>query len=167
VTYATGEVVKTSMALPNASKILTLIGPTAALDTGSAFEGMGAAREVTFACLAEPALFLGRLATAQLSNSLRLADMRGGSLASHWGTAAASVVLVLGGWFIVLLVENCRVPFDDPSTHLELTMIAVVVGLLWGYLIPHAAGIFGLFIEPVGKVPEVVGAWNELHAGVL
>ena len=45
----------------------------AALDTGSAFEGMGAAREVTFACLAEPAFFLGLLVLAKLSGSLQLA----------------------------------------------------------------------------------------------
>ena len=43
----------------------------AALDTGSAFEGMGAAREVTFACLAEPAFFLGLLVLAKLSGSLQ------------------------------------------------------------------------------------------------
>src|SRR6267378_8196790 len=52
----------------------------AALDTGSAFEGMGAAREVTFACLAEPAFFLGLLVLAKLSGSLQLADMLGSSL---------------------------------------------------------------------------------------
>src|SRR5271168_2245677 len=45
---------------------------SAALDTGSAFEGMGAAREVTFACLAEPAFFLGFVVLARLSGSLRL-----------------------------------------------------------------------------------------------
>src|SRR5262249_17287848 len=75
----------------------------AALDTGWAFEGMGAAREVTFSCLAEPALFLGLLVTARLTHTLQLADMLGGSLASQWGAAAASLVLVLGSWFIVLL----------------------------------------------------------------
>jgi hypothetical protein len=47
----------------------------AALDTGSAFEGMGAAREVTFACLAEPAMFLGLLALVKLSGSLELSGM--------------------------------------------------------------------------------------------
>ena len=68
---------------------------SAALDTGSPFEGMGAAREVTFACLAEPALFLGLLVLAKLSGSLQLAGMLGGSLASHWSTAGASLALVL------------------------------------------------------------------------
>src|SRR6266849_10125426 len=57
---------------------------TAALDTGSAFEGMGAAREVTFACLAEPAFFLGLLVLAKLTGSLQLAGMLGSSLVTHW-----------------------------------------------------------------------------------
>ena len=101
----------------------------AALDTGSAFEGMGAAREVTFACLAEPAFFLGLLVLAKITSSLQLATMLGNSLATHWLSAGASLALVLLSWFIVLLVENSRVPFDDPNTHLELTMIHEVMVL--------------------------------------
>ena len=101
----------------------------AALDTGSSFEGMGAAREVTFACLAEPAFFLGLLVLAKLSGSLQLATMLGASLAPHWLTAGASLALVLLSWFIVLLAENSRIPFDDPNTHLELTMVHEVMVL--------------------------------------
>jgi len=101
----------------------------AALDTGSAFEGMGAAREVTFACLAEPAFLLGLLVLAKLSGSLQLSGMFGSALAAHWQTAGASLALVLLSWFIVLLVENSRIPFDDPNTHLELTMIHEVMVL--------------------------------------
>jgi len=101
----------------------------AALDTGSSFEGMGAAREVTFACLAEPALLLGLLVLAKLSQSLHLDAMLGSSISAHWVTAGASLALVLLSWFIVLLVENCRIPFDDPNTHLELTMIHEVMVL--------------------------------------
>ena len=52
---------------------------SAALDTGSAFEGMGAAREVTFSCLAEPSLFFGFLVLAKLSSSLTLSTMLAGS----------------------------------------------------------------------------------------
>ena len=99
----------------------------AALDTGSAFEGMGAAREVTFACLAEPAFFLGLLVLAKVSGSLQLATMLGSSLGEHWLTVSASLALVLLSWFIVLLAENSRIPFDDPNTHLELTMIHEVM----------------------------------------
>jgi len=47
-----------------------------------------------------------------------------------WNTASAGpLVLVLAAWTIVFLVENCRIPFDDPNTHLELTMIHEVMVL--------------------------------------
>jgi formate hydrogenlyase subunit 4 len=115
---------------------------SAALDTGSPFEGMGAAREVTFACLAEPALFLGLLVLVKLSpdGSLRLAGILGDSLASSWGIAGASLALVLGSWFIVLLAENSRIPFDDPNTHLELTMVHEVM------VLDHSGPAFGLVL---------------------
>ena len=112
----------------------------AALDTGSPFEGMGAAREVTYACLAEPAFFLGLLVLAKLSGELNLASMLGTSLASHWGDEGASLALVLLSWFIVLLVENCRIPFDDPNTHLELTMIHEVM------VLDHSGPAFGMIL---------------------
>jgi formate hydrogenlyase subunit 4 len=101
----------------------------AALDTGSSFEGMGAAREVTFACLAEPAFFLGLLVLAKLSGSLNLASMFASSLSTRWTMAGDSLALILPSWFIVLLAENSRIPFDDPNTHLELTMIHEVMVL--------------------------------------
>ena len=113
---------------------------SAALDTGSPFEGMGAAREVTYACLAEPAFFLGLLVLAKLSGELNLASMLGTSLASHWGSEGASLVLVMLSWFIVLLVENCRIPFDDPNTHLELTMIHEVM------VLDHSGPAFGMIL---------------------
>ena len=113
----------------------------AALDTGSSFEGMGAAREVTFACLAEPALFFGLLVLAKLSGSLQLSQMLGGSMVVHWTTAGASLALVLLSWFIVLLVENCRVPFDDPATHLELTMIHEVM------VLDHSGPALGMILS--------------------
>src|SRR5207249_336384 len=57
------------------------------------------------------------------------ATMLGAGLQAHWTTAGASLALVLLAWFIVLLVENSRIPFDDPNTHLELTMIHEVMVL--------------------------------------
>lgn len=100
----------------------------AALDTGSAFEGMGAARELTFACLAEPALFFGLLALARIGKSLELSAVLAVS-GDAWRSATAALVLIVASWFIVLLAENSRVPFDDPNTHLELTMIHEVMVL--------------------------------------
>jgi formate hydrogenlyase subunit 4 len=98
----------------------------AALDTGSAFEGMGGAREATFSSLAEPALFFGLLVLGRLSRSLSLAAMLAGGWSQH---ATAALLLVVAALFIVLLAENSRIPFDDPNTHLELTMIHEVMVL--------------------------------------
>jgi formate hydrogenlyase subunit 4 len=125
---------------------------SAALDTGSPFEGMGAAREVTFACLAEPALFLGLLVLAKLSASLQLTGMLGGALAPHWITAGASLALVLLSWFIVLLAENSRIPFDDPNTHLELTMIHEVM------VLDHSGPAFGMILYGAALKLFVFGA---------
>jgi formate hydrogenlyase subunit 4 len=94
----------------------------AAMDTGSAFEGMGVAREVSYAVLAETALITALLTLCVQTGSVSLATM----LAPSAGAGAA---LLGGGLFGVLLAENCRVPFDDPSTHLELTMIHEVMVL--------------------------------------
>jgi len=94
----------------------------AALETGSAFEGMGAAREVSFAVLSEVSLITAILALSVQTGSVTLATM----LAPAAGTGA---ILLAAGLFAVLLAENCRVPFDDPNTHLELTMIHEVMVL--------------------------------------
>lgn len=94
----------------------------AALDTGSAFEGMGAAREVSYAILAEAAIITALLTFGVQTGSISLHTM----LAPAAGTGAA---LLAAGLFAVLLAENCRVPFDDPNTHLELTMIHEVMVL--------------------------------------
>ncbi|MFT3780787.1 MAG: NADH-quinone oxidoreductase subunit H [Nibricoccus sp.] len=88
----------------------------AALETGSAFEGMGTAREVSYAVLSEAALITAVLTLSVHTSSLTLATMLEPS-------AGAGAVLLGAGLFTVLLAENCRVPFDDPNTHLELTMI--------------------------------------------
>jgi formate hydrogenlyase subunit 4 len=125
---------------------------SAALDTGSPFEGMGAAREVSFACLAEPALFLGLLVLAKLSGSLQLSGMLGSSLSSHWPTAGASLALVLLSWFIILLAENSRIPFDDPNTHLELTMIHEVM------VLDHSGPAFGMILYGAALKLFVFGA---------
>jgi len=101
----------------------------AALDTGSPFEGMGAAREMTFASLAEPALFLCLLVLARATGTLSLTGMLGPALPGAWGHAGPALVLAAIGLFVVALAENSRIPVDDPNTHLELTMIHEVMVL--------------------------------------
>jgi formate hydrogenlyase subunit 4 len=89
----------------------------AALDTGSAFEGMGVAREVSYAVINEAALITALLTLSVQTGGVSLTTM----LAPP--AAGAGSALLAAGLFGVLLAENCRVPFDDPTTHLELTMV--------------------------------------------
>jgi formate hydrogenlyase subunit 4 len=101
----------------------------AALDTGSAFEGMGASREVQFAILAEIVLLMGLAVLAVGTRELSLTGIYG----KLWGTSASALgpaaLLVAFAFLIVLLTENARIPVDDPNTHLELTMIHEVMVL--------------------------------------
>jgi formate hydrogenlyase subunit 4 len=98
-----------------------------AMDVGSSFEGMGAAREASFSSFAEPALFL-LLGTASAATDLRsFADVIG-SLHHNASYSFIVVPLVLA-LFILLQTEAARVPVDDPLTHLELTMIHEVMVL--------------------------------------
>lgn len=124
----------------------------AALDTGSSFEGMGATREATFSCLAEPALFLGLLVLAKRAASLSLSGMLGGGLAGAWQGAPAALVLVVVSLFIVVLAENSRIPIDDPNTHLELTMIHEVM------VLDHSGPPLGLILYGSAIKLFVLGA---------
>jgi len=112
----------------------------AALDTGSSFEGMGAAREVTYSCLAEPAVFIALLTLSRLSGSLSLSGILTHSSTALWMTSGAALILLVAGLFIVILAENCRIPFDDPNTHLELTMIHEVL------VLDHSGPAFGMIM---------------------
>jgi formate hydrogenlyase subunit 4 len=124
----------------------------AALDTGSAFEGMGAAREVTFACFSEPALFFGFLVLIKLSGSFALSTMLHGPWQAPWTTAAAPLGLVAVGFFVILLAENCRIPVDDPNTHLELTMIHEVM------VLDHSGPLFGVILYAASIKLFVLGS---------
>ncbi|MBI4511037.1 MAG: NADH-quinone oxidoreductase subunit H [Deltaproteobacteria bacterium] len=124
----------------------------AALDTGSSFEGMGGAREATFSCLAEPALFFGLLVLARASGSTSLSGMLGPTVAATWSVAGASLAAVLVSWFVVLLAENSRIPFDDPNTHLELTMVHEVM------VLDHSGPPLGLILYGAAMKLLVFGA---------
>jgi len=111
------------------ARFFTVLG---ALDTGSAFEGMGASREVQFSALVEPVVFvvLGFLVmlTSGAPGTSRptidgLAGLLAGYPAGVWAHHSVSLLLAAIAFFAILLSECCRVPFDDPETHLELTMI--------------------------------------------
>ncbi|MCX6246105.1 MAG: NADH-quinone oxidoreductase subunit H [Bacteroidetes bacterium] len=98
----------------------------AAMDTGSSFEGMGASREALYSMFAEPAFFilLGSMAllTGQTSFQEIFATLHLGSPISY--ALAVLAAFVLG---MIMMIENSRMPIDDPKTHLELTMIHEVM----------------------------------------
>ncbi len=106
-----------------AARFATVMG---ALDTGSSFEGMGASRELLYGALAEPALFLALLVLVSDKGALSLSGLLGAATGQAL-RAPAALVLVVASLFVVLLAENARVPFDDPTTHLELTMVHEVM----------------------------------------
>ncbi len=101
----------------------------AALDAGSAFTGMGASREMAFSALVEPVLFLVFLSLARRTGELSLSPLLAGVTAGEWRSSGEVLTLLAAAVFCLLLVENARVPLDDPNTHLELTMIHEVMVL--------------------------------------
>lgn len=100
----------------------------AALDTGSAFEGMGASREALYGALVEPALMLTLGTLALLTGHTSFARIFADSTPGDLQTA---VVLLIAAYVLLKIVftESGRVPVDDPRTHLELTMIHEVMCL--------------------------------------
>jgi formate hydrogenlyase subunit 4 len=100
-----------------------------ALDTGSSFGGMGASREVTFSALSEPALLIGLAAIAKCTGYISLTQMFSSVVPGLWLHSGPALVLAGVALLIVFLAENCRIPVDDPNTHLELTMIHEVMAL--------------------------------------
>jgi formate hydrogenlyase subunit 4 len=98
----------------------------AALDTGSSFEGMGASRDVAFASLIEPGLFIALATLGVRARDFSMTAMLG---AAGRAGVSPSVVMVAISLFALALAECSRVPVDDPTTHLELTMVHEVMVL--------------------------------------
>lgn len=93
------------------------------IDPGSAFGGMGASREMTIAALSEPAVALAILSLALVSGSTNLGDIAARTAADPAAALSPGYALAFVALFIVMLAETGRLPVDNPSTHLELTMI--------------------------------------------
>lgn len=100
----------------------------AALDTGSAFEGMGSSREALYSMLVEPAFFILLASFALLSGN---SSFEGLFNTLTFDTSIALFIGILAAYtlFHIALLENSRLPYDDPKTHLELTMIHEVMVL--------------------------------------
>jgi formate hydrogenlyase subunit 4 len=105
-----------------------IVQALAALDIGTAFGGIGASREMSFAAFAEPALLLVVFTLVLLTGTTNLDAVAG---LVHDGTLGlrVSLGLVLVAALAVAAAENGRIPIDNPATHLELTMVHEVMVL--------------------------------------
>lgn len=100
----------------------------AALDTGSSFEGMGASREALFSMLIEPAFFIVMGSLAMFTGYTSFFDIFN---SLHFGDNISYLIGGLASFVLIFIamIENSRMPVDDPKTHLELTMIHEVMVL--------------------------------------
>jgi formate hydrogenlyase subunit 4 len=106
---------------------LLALGPVmlalAGLDTGTAFGGMGASREMTVLALVEPTLLVAIFALSVRAASTNLAVIVTSTLDAPARVLSPVSLLAAVALFVVILVETGRLPVDNPSTHLELTMV--------------------------------------------
>jgi formate hydrogenlyase subunit 4 len=94
-----------------------------AMDGGGAFGGMGGSREVLVSALAEAPFLLGIIAVAILARSTQIAGIVGWTLHENFFDVSAVHILALTTLAMVAIAETGRIPVDNPTTHLELTMI--------------------------------------------
>jgi formate hydrogenlyase subunit 4 len=151
----------------------------AGMDVGTAFGGIGASREMTFAAFAEPALLLVFVTLALLAGTTNL-DVIAGLLRAGGFGLRVSLGLVAVSAVTVAIVETGRVPVDNPATHLELTMVheamvleysgrhlalieaaAALKLLLWFSLLIAIFAPFGIAPDGAGPIAWAVGlaAW--------
>jgi len=95
----------------------------AGLDAGSSFGGMGSSREMTVSAIVEPTILLSIFTMALISGTTDLSGISRNLATSGLDLVRPALFLALAAFFISTLAENARVPVDNPSTHLELTMI--------------------------------------------
>jgi formate hydrogenlyase subunit 4 len=165
----------------------------AGLDTGTAFGGMGSSREMTIAALVEPTLLLSVFALSARVGSTSLAAIVTVGATNPSAVFTPASLLAFVALAIATLAETARIPVDNPSTHLELTMVheamileysgrdlalvewasamrlTILLGLLanlfapWG--IATTAGVLGLSIGAVAFTAKVTGLAAILAAG--
>src|SRR5271169_193401 len=121
----------TDLPFAPAADIIALVGvfalarvfsALAAMDIGTAFGGLGARREMLIGFLAEPAMLMILFTAAFISGSTQLNTIVE-TLAYREFAIYPSLAFAAVAFLMVLLAENARIPIDNPTTHLELTMI--------------------------------------------
>src|SRR4029079_13082416 len=121
----------TNLAYAPAADVIALVGvfalarvfmALAAMDIGTSFGGLGARRETLIGFLAEPAMLMTMFTAAFISGSTQLTTIVD-TLARREFAIHPSLAFAGLAFLMVLLAENARIPIDNPTTHLELTMI--------------------------------------------
>jgi len=165
----------------------------AGLDTGTAFGGMGSSREMTIAALVEPTLLLSVFALSARVGSSNLGTIISAAASQPSTVFTPASVLAFAALAIATLAETARIPVDNPSTHLELTMVheamtleysgrdlalvewasalrlTILLGLLanlfapWGIAVSGSAA--GLAIGAAAFAAKVLGLATVLAAG--
>lgn len=129
---AVAPLLSTGSPLDGAADLFAIVGllllgtvalAVAGLDTGTAFGGMGASREMTIAALAEPTILLTGFALSARVGSSNLAALVEGTRAAPGQVLSPASLLAAVALAMVIVAETGRLPVDNPSTHLELTMI--------------------------------------------
>jgi formate hydrogenlyase subunit 4 len=124
-------VLATSLPFAPAADVIALVGlfalarvfiSLAGMDIGTSFGTLGARREMMIGFLAEPAMLMTLFTASLISHSTSLATIVD-TLAHREFVIYPSMAFAAVAFLMVLLAENARVPIDNPSTHLELTMI--------------------------------------------
>jgi formate hydrogenlyase subunit 4 len=95
----------------------------AGLDPGTAFGGMGSSRDMTVAALTEPTIAIAVLTLALTTGSTSLGAIAGSVISTPAYAIGPGHALAFAAFLIALIAETGRLPVDNPSTHLELTMI--------------------------------------------
>jgi len=114
----TGDMLLIVYALAIGTFFLALGG----LDTGSAFGGFGSSREMTLSALAEGGFIFSLLTVALINGTTNIFAIANADI-FLLGQYLFPILLAFGGFVVVLLAETSRFPYDNPATHLELTMI--------------------------------------------
>lgn len=123
----------------------------ASLDTGSSFEGMGASRESLYSMLVEPAFFMLMGSLSLLTGKTTL---QGIFSALHFGSYISYALGVMATFVLAMIamIENSRMPIDDPKTHLELTMVHEVM------ILDNSGFDLGLIMHSINLKFAIYGA---------